>query len=779
MDDEERPPSTPARGQGAPSSAPRRSARTRREDRPSATSSGGGEASQNTSRTPRTPRRPAASTSAHARAHSSSASPQRRESTPIFTPRAPAGSLRGRVARPSLPPPEIVHPEALYSEAESIDFPEAILPAYDPTASTTRKKQLSKAMAQERIRPWKSPVKIDRERKEREERERREAQRKSRRRPAPGQEVFDEDGLPCAPATPAPRRRANTTPSSEIIEIQSTDDENPTPTRPTPHKRKPRQPPRIRTGSGNVIELETTTAEEDAGPATPTNDEPPSTRRSTSTLKRKRPTDKKRLPPRKRARADSVDEVGASANGEGDLGRPGTPPPLTDAEDFLGASGDVEMGGDQAFDEMGTVDLIEETTMFAEPAPKAEVVPNPEPTPCEPEQRGVSLGPENVDPTGGQDWFNVPPETEESRLTASLLFDEALALIAQEDATDSPADTAPTSSADTGAADPALTAQISPPLRGPGVPSSPVPTGPTFPTSPASAPARRSPAPHPSISAPSRPIISSPLRPSSAAASPSAPPRRPAAPHPSLSAPPRPARPVLAPTSGSFYERQLRLFDRAGRNGAVLRPAVRAPPAMVGAKHADGREERESGRSEQEREGGDTGRGARVGRGAEGAVTGRGVGVVMKAEETGGEAEQLPAESVVVGTEDGYTLSSETDIIMEDPQSPPGESRPAPQSPPSQSITAPPTPPPPRTEAKPPDTVPNSQAPTSMEYTPPLSPTSDSTLGASPPTLYVTPGTLPLPLPVAASVVKQVDDEDFDFDFNDLGGLQYPSKPES
>ncbi|KAJ7465286.1 hypothetical protein FB451DRAFT_1488938 [Mycena latifolia] len=787
-----------------------------------------------------------------------------RASTPVFTPhgRRSTGNNRNRVGNPSPPPPEIIQPEPLYSEAESVDFPEAI-------------------EGEVKIGHWTSPVKVERKRREREQREKDAARRRNRRRsPAPGQEVFDLDGNPYPPSTPASRSHTKVVPG-EIIDISS-DDEELTPTRPRPQKRKRR--PSKPVPAESVIDLATTTAEEDNGPAPgppfSTNDEQPSpTRRSP--LKRKRCANNGQLSPRKRARAASVEVEMSSAEELQEGDRPGTPPVTdVDVEDFM-----VE---DLAPDETGPVvpDRTEDETRTVEPQREAEL-------PCEPGQRDVPPVAENSNVVSTQDH---PPEHLADRLLNERLFDEALALIAQ-DAPGPPPDETPAmhSAASSGAASgeasappgvlssppPITPAPLAFPIRAPtrpsptpprastssAAPSSHLAVSPYFatpPTSELARPARQGPserqpaaraspisaAPRPSP--PTLPHASSPPTHASPPPNPiSTPSSQP--PAPSSSAPPPISRPVArAEPEWDFYHRQLVAMQ--SRGVPVLRPAIRTPAAAVKAKKTNERVA--------ERAGGGSVRVKKEERATELAQL-RSEPAPVRTQMRGNDSVPSPlrpAEQPPPETRRNPTLEVEADaplppapstappppprqeppetlhnptvgvdvsipdtplpsaphntvpphsveqplaetmpnssvaveVRMTDAPLPPApqNTNPSPPPPPPQeppetlpnstvevnvrladaqlhlvpSITSPS--PPPRPEAqKPPETAPTSTSQVPAGYTPPLSPGSDSTLGASPPTIFTVPGD---------GAVKQVAAEELsdDDDFGDME-LQY------
>ncbi|KAJ7081368.1 hypothetical protein B0H15DRAFT_854933 [Mycena belliarum] len=647
-----RPPSTPRRGRGSSSSAARRSARTRREDGPA--SSGGGERSQNPS--------------------------QRRTHRP---------------ARLSPPPPQTTTLCELNSEAESIDFPEALL-------------------GQIKTRPWVSPLKRERQLRERKERERLEKQRRQRRRPpAPGQEIYDEDGVLCTPSTSTSKpRRPRTMSSSVIIEIPSTDDEERTPTRRRPQKLK--RPPSKPVDPGSVIDLATTTAEEDNGPVALsfTTNEVHSSPTCRPPLKRKH-RDEEQLVSRKRPRADSVAELEMrNADEDG----PGTPPPPTEAEDYIGADGlDFDMEPMVEAPTLGDIgqdvpDGIEEEVIRAGPE---------EETPREQDSVAPAITHDTNLPT-------LPPETSADHLADQLLneqiFDAALALVAEELSTtrsfpESDALKSPTRSTAPVGATPV---ENGPSLRGTVVPSSPSlrdrsPTRLTTPAGPV--PVQNIPPLHrPGV--PSSPLLA---RVSTAPTPLLLQPTRPYASNPSPTAsrtPPTPSTGV-SHEQGFYYSTLQAMRSRGSLSGARAppKPAMRQPPGM----HATG-----------------------VRNAVDLATRAGDVTGVIKAD----DAEPMPAQ------------------LQRDVSSDERASRTQPVAPPSpQHCPAERTPP-----AEPDFPAADSVATTAaVDYTPPLSPISDSTLGATPP--YAASGLVIL---VDASVaVKEVDElSDGISEFGDLG---YPS----
>ncbi|KAJ7134324.1 hypothetical protein C8R44DRAFT_976946 [Mycena epipterygia] len=756
--DEEEAPSTPSRREDAPSTTPRRSTRTRRED-PSgsrATGTTPGEGIQNGPRTPRTPRGPAVSTSRTApRRHSS---PAPRRPTPIIPTRVGTSTFDVG-ASPSPPPAEIALREHFHSEAESVEFPDRlVVPVYD----RSRKRKMTKVQADEKTGIWKSPVKLENELKERKARQMREARRKQRRPPGPGAEVLelDDNGvvIPYTPSTPASRPRTKFVPSTEPIEISS--DDEPSPTRPPPRKRK-------------------------------------------------RSSEKTQSSPRKRAR--SVIELTTTADeGDGEDG-PATPPPFSEMEDLgmMDGGADLEGDPDAAVEEPPQIEHEPGADEVTSTKPPENVVET-DASVAESGPRDMSLGAEEAPPAPDRAPSEEPPETDPDRIANARLFDEELAL--------AQADTPPP-----------------PSLRGPGVPSSPLPERPSTPSIPVVLPTRRSPTPPASTLAPTPSTASSsafqmpavsnwrpfyerqlawvrgkPLSGRSsamhAAAVPGTEGERQRFPEgrvetredseqdrdAEMGAPVaaggvepmvevEDARPVVEAEDASVEQNRDAEMGVAVAAGGVepmgevedARPAVEAEDAsveqnrdaemgaavaaggvvpMVEVEDASPAVEAEDASAEQNRD-------AEMGA----AVAAGGLEPPVEVEDASAGRHHLPnkiadAEMEMV-VDDSDPPSDQMDVIANDAQSP--------LSPPSVD------PPPPPAEEKPPDAVSTLQI--TAEYTPPLSPSSDSTLGGTTPRLYAAPAAA-LPLADVSVDFKQMDmyeDDDDDDDCESLN-LLYP-----
>ncbi|KAJ7164690.1 hypothetical protein C8R43DRAFT_988028 [Mycena crocata] len=560
-------------------------------------------------------------------------------------------------------------------------------------------------------RPWISPTKREKLEKEIKEREERKKRKFNRRAPGPDQEIWqiNSDGEEPTLFTPVAKPARRNFLAGEVIELVSTDDEELTPTRPT---------------------------------------------------KRKRQVDQKS---RKRPRASSAEE-----SDQGPLTRPATPPPFSDAEDLL-------LAGNHDMDDVGIVepdplhapDTVEENMSTTEPEPDP-LLHDPVDPIVDTEPR---LEPENVDrdmPEDGEesaaarDVHGEPTEFDPHRIQLGQDWDRAFALrftLMPQPESERP-DTNPL---------PSDSSLPTPPPATPGIISQPLlesehpdanrlPSGSSLPTPPPATPAIIS-----------QPLPARPSTPTSPLTVPSSPPSSPPAeltapldpqptcpppsPHRLTSAPlpPQPSPTIASPPTLSPYltsePGEPAPVDRNSQPVSRPHPAPRHPstqacvcpdPLFVRSEHiyplfvGKYKRRRANPLARCELYGVIPVRPA--------AITSHSEALANDQKGQCGPAETEKTKKVGVVNRDAEVFMMLSDIGPRSPR-PVAVERP-PEKPPNDSSAA-------------------------FQYTPPLSPRSDSTLGATPPETGA-------PAPHVEFLIKHVDvcDEDDDFDMD--GDLGYP-----